>query len=349
VTTTTDTAAPAAPQTPPARPPRAELGRLLTGALLAEAVIAAAELGLADLMADGPRPLDDLAAVTGTHAPSLGRLLRCLAGAGLFAEVEPDRFGLTPVGACLREDAPEGGRASALSFGRIYARALADLPYSLRTGKPSFEHATGLSLFEYLAANPEDGAVFDRNMAGRHLGRANAALAAFDFAGVRRLVDVGGGQGVFLRTILAAMPSLTGVLFDLPAVVERAAGDLTRRFPGRVELDGGDFFVEVTAGADLYLLSNVLHDWDDDRAVQILATCRRAAGADARVLIVEEVLTGGEATATARVLDILMLVLTGGRERTHEEYDALLTAAGWQPTRLLSLADGSSIVVGVAE
>jgi hypothetical protein len=329
-------------------PPRAVLGRLLMGAWVAEAVIVAAELGLADRMADGLRSPAELAAATETDAPSLARLLRLLASVDVVAEVEPGVFALTPVGACLREDAPEQGRPAALSYGRIYAPALRELTYSLRTGRPGFDRAYGRSLFAYLATDREAGAIFDRNMAGRHRARAAALCAAYDFSSLRRLVDVGGGRGTFATAILAATPGLRGTLFDLPEVVARIRGEgLPPGVAERLEIVGGDFFASLPGG-DGYLLSNIIHDWDDERAVAILRTCRRSADDGARVLVVEEVLPPAGGPASSRVVDVIMLALTGGRERTAEEYGDLLGAAGWRLEQVIPLADGAAVVEGVA-
>jgi hypothetical protein len=294
----------------PPESPRAVLGRLLMGQVITQALHAAARLGIADLLADGPRPVEDLATATGADPGALGRLLRALAGIGAFAEPEPGRFALTPLGEALRDDRPDSARPAAIIYGEEYRRALDGLLDSVRSGEPAFERVTGRSFFDHLAQHPEVGARFDRNMSGRHAARNAAVAAAYDFSGIARLVDVGGGEGALLRAVLAAHPGPRGILADRPEVLERArlgAAD------DRLEFVAVDFFQAVPAGADGYILASILHDWDDERAVAILRVVRRAIAPGGRLLLVEEVLPPGDEPSPARWLDLMMLVLTGGR------------------------------------
>ncbi len=266
---------------PPAEPPRATLTRLLMEQVAAQALYVAARLGVADLLTEGSRPVDELAGALRVDAGALARLLRALAGFEVFAEVAPGRFGLTPLGDCLRDDRPDSARPAAILYGEEYRWALDELMRSVRTGAPAFEHIGGAPFFEYLEQHPEVGLRFDRNMSGRHAARNAAVVAAYDFGTIATLVDVGGGEGALLRTVLTAYPALRGVLFDLPPVIERARQQAPDpALDGRLELAAGDAFVAVPAGADGYLLAGVLHDWDDERALAILRAARssRVAG-----------------------------------------------------------------------
>ncbi len=324
--------------------PRQALTRLLMGQVVAQAIAVAADLAVADLLVDGPRGGKDLAAATGTDPLALARLLRALAGVGVFAEVEPGRFGLTPPADCLREDRPDSGRPAAILYGEEYRRALDGLLWSVRTGAPAFDQIHGLPFFAYLGQRPEVGARFDRNMAGRHGARNAAVAAAYDFSSIARLVEVGGGEGQLLRAVLGAYAGPRGVLFDLPAVIERARRQAGPVGGDRLDFDAGDMFEGVTAGADGYLLASVLHDWDDERALAILRNVRRAIAPGGRLLLVEEVLPGGTEPSPARLLDLLMLVLPGGRERTIDEFRGLLAGAGFALTGVVPTGAGASVI-----
>lgn len=332
--------------TPPTEPPRTTLTRLLMGQVASQALYVAAKLGVADLLAGGPRPVDELAEAVGADAGALARLLRALAGFGIFAEVTPGSFGLTSLGDCLRDDRPDSARPAAILYGEEYRWGIDELMRSVRTGAPAFEHVGGAPFFAYLEHHSDVAARFDRNMSGRHEARNAAVVAAYDdFEVIATLVDVGGGEGALLLSILAAHPALRGVLFDLPPVIER----VRRHAPdpaldGRLELAEGDAFAAVPAGADGYVLATVLHDWDDERALAILRAVRRAILPNGRLLLVEEVLPPGDAPSPARLLDLLMLALIGGQERTEEEFRTLLAAAGFTLARIVPTAVGTCVL-----
>ena len=266
---------------PQEMPPPFALFRMITGYYVSRAIHVVAKLGIADLLADGARGHDDLAKATGTHAPSLNRVLRLLASAGVFTEEEDGSFALTPIGACLRSGVPGSMRAAALLFGGITQQAWGDLLYSVETGEPAFRRVFGMDPFDYMAEHPDEAANFDAAMADFTKHIAIAVAAAYDFSPFRRIVDVGGGNGALLAGILKANPTLTGVLFDLPEVADRATAPMRELgLADRCEIVGGDFFKAVPAGGDAYLLKHVIHDWNDDRATAILRNCRRAMGAD---------------------------------------------------------------------
>ena len=312
---------------------RAAAGTLLgmiSGIHISRAVYVAAELGIADLLADGPVSASDLARATGTDEPSLYRVLRLLAALGVFEEHEARSFSRTVIGDRLRRDAPIGMRSWALLVDALGGVApFGQILETVKTGRPGRELAFGSRLFESIAENPEGLATFNAAMSERTAAFAPSAAAACDFAGARTVVDVGGGQGILLVEILRRHPHLRGVLFEHPAVAAdaqatRQASDVA----DRCEVVSGDFFQGVPQGADRYFLANVLHDWDDARCVEILRNCRHAMAPGARIVIVERLFPDHDGDVVPTLLsDINMLVLTGGQERTNAEYGKLLSAA----------------------
>jgi hypothetical protein len=301
---------------PDAEPASAALLRLIYGYQVSQAIHVAAALGIADELADGPRAVDDLASVTATHAATLQRLLRALAAVEVVHEEPDGTFGLTALGEALR--GPAGSLAAFIGRPNHWT-AWGQLLHSVRTGENAFRAVHGVDVWEYRARHPEEGAIFDAAMTG-FSRRVNAAVAAaHDFGRYGVIVDVGGGHGALLAGILARHPGVRGVLFDQPAVVAGAEAD-------GVEVVGGSFFESVPAGGDAYLLKSVLHDWEDEPAIAILRTCRRAARTGTALLVIER----GLALPATKFSDLNMLVGPGGRERASEEYATLLAAAGYE-------------------
>lgn len=320
-------------------PPVAVMSQMIAGSVfLSRALYVAAQLGVADLVAHEAQSTVALAEACGAHAPSLGRVLRALASVGVFAEDEQGRFGLTPLAETLRSDAAGSLRALAQFYGAPWHTQIWDsLLYGVQTGETPIEHAAGMSVFEYFMSHHEHFALFDQAMTGFSIGEAGAVVAGYDFAGIERLVDVGGGHGYLLGSILRSYPSLRGVLFDLPPVIGGAPALLEQLgVSGRCELVAGDFFQAVPPGGDAYLLKNIIHDFDDQRAGAILRSCRQAMGDQGRLLIVQEVLPPGNAPSPGKLLDMQMLLI-GGRERSEPEYRSLLAGAGFALTRVVSL------------
>jgi len=309
------------------------------GALAVQTIHVAALLRLADLVAAGPRRVADLAETTRTHAPSLGRLLRALAGIGIFAEDADGRYRQTELSDVLRTDHPQSMRRSALMFGAGFMwKPMGELAAGITTGQPPFEHLFGAQFFEYLAAHPDDAAVFNAAMSSLP-AYIDSVIQAYDFSHFTRIVDVGGGQGALLIAILSANPRVRGVLYDLPAVV-RGVPAQDQSVTDRLEILAGDFFESVPPGADAYVLKGVIHDWNDEEARRILGNCRQAIPPDGRLLILENVLTP-ESDPQSAMMDILMLVVTGGRERTEAEFRALLADAGFGLVRLIPRMGGA--------
>jgi hypothetical protein len=310
--------------------------RLATGYRVSQAVYVATRLRLADMLADCPKSADELAHDTETHALSLRRLLRMLAAYGVVVEDEIDRFALTPLGACLRADAPNSVRDHVLMAGsKDFWQDWSDLSHCVTTGEFAASHLHGVAnAFDYYTQHPEIGAMMNAGFASSARIVAHAVAAAYDFSGAGTIVDVAGGQGRLLATILRGTPAARGVLCDLPAVVAGAAPLLAAEgVADRCTVVAGDIFAEVPQGGDVYLLSRIIHDWDDARALTILRNCRLAMRPEATLLLVEVVLPDRLEPSTLAqeqtLHDLNMLVRTGGKERTKDEYRALLGAAGF--------------------
>ena len=327
------------------------LQQLVWGKATTQCLFVAAKLGIADLLADGPRTVEELAAATHTNAEGLYRVLRLLASLDVFMELEPRRFTLTPMAELLQADAPCSFRDYAIVHGsEWYNRAWAHLLYSVETNEPAFDHACGLPLFDYMEQNPAAATEFNNSMTALSRFEAAGVCAAYDFSGCETVVDVGGGHGRLLTAILAAYPALRGILFDQPAVVSAAGPELALADVGaRCQAVGGDFFTGVPPGGDCYLLKHIIHDWDDERSAVILRHCRQAMNAGGRVLVVEGVMPPGNEPSNSKLWDVVMLALTnGGRERTEEEYAALFGKAGLALSRVVPTNAVVSIVEGTA-
>ena len=344
-----------APSDEPA-PPAAALLLLATGYQASQTLFVAAKLGLADLLAGGPRSAEDLAAATGSHVPSLRRLLRALAAFDVMTESGDGLFALGPLGGCLRTGAPGWMRSLVLMYGHEdHWRTWGELEHCVRTGETAAEHLFGgRDAFARYAADPALGAAMNEGLTALSATVAEALVAAYDFSDRGRLVDVGGGQGQLLAAILRSNPTLRGTLFDLPPVVEGAPRVLAEAgVADRCEVVGGDVFTGVPAGGGLYLLSRVLNSFDDVRAAAILVNCRRAMGArGAGLLLAERVLPERIEPTPAlqsRVLaDLNMLVRTGGRDRSEAELRVLLSMAGLRLRRVVPTGGPVSLVEAAA-
>ena len=324
------------------------LFQMATGYWLSQAVYVAAKIGVADLLMDGPESCSVLAAKMGVDRHSLFRLMRALSGAGVFAQLEGDRFALTRLGEGLRSHAPGSLRQLVITLGEIHYQAWGSLLHSVRTGLPAFNHVFGPRLFEYLQWHAEAATSFNEGMTDISSMLAYAVLMAYDFSGIRSLVDVGGGHGRFLRNILEFHPEIEGVVFDLPSTIAT-----TKEFPsdpapnGRCLLVAGDFLKDVPLGFDAHILCGILHDWDDAHSILILKNCRRAMAKNGRVLLVEMVVPAGDAHCFSQLLDLNMLVMTGGRERTKAEFCALFDAAGFKLTKIVPTMAPQSVIEAV--
>jgi precorrin-6B methylase 2 len=335
--------------------PSAALQGLINGFMASQVVQVAANLGIADLLADGAKTAETLASEVEAHAPSLHRLLRALASLGVLEEIAPARFALTAMGAQLRTAIPGSLRNRALLFcGDRSWRSWGELLHSVRTGESQMQHLYGMGSFEYLAEHPQQAEIFNEAMAEGTRLVSRALVAACDFSRFHTLVDVGGGNGTLIAAILAAAPKLRGIVFDRPSGNAGAPRQLKGAgVAERCEVVAGDFFRAVPPGADAYILKSIIHDWDDERSTAILKNCRKAISAGGKLLLVERVMpVRVEASQSHRqmaMVDIHMLVLAGGRERTEAEYQALFAAAGFELARIVPLPEtaGTSLVEAV--
>ena len=309
-------------------------------------VYAAAKLGLADHLAGGSKSAPELAALTHTHPPSLHRLMRTLAGLGVLSEDVDHRFALTPLGEALKVGAPGSARATILALaGDWWWQGWEQFVYCVETGNTGMQKVFAKSVFEYLAEHPQEASYFNEAMIGFHGDEPPAVAAAYEFSNFDTVVDVGGGTGNLLAAILLRHPRVRGILADLPHVVREApalieASDLQ----DRVTIESIDFFKSVPAGGDAYLLSHVIHDWTEDQCLTILGNCRKAMKSSGRLLIIETVLPAGNTPHPGKLLDIAMLVMPGGQERTEEAYGTLLSKAGFRLTRVVPTKSAVGVV-----
>jgi hypothetical protein len=332
--------------TPTQTPPDAALAQLVFGKCISMAISVVAKLRVADLLADGPKSLADLATGTKTHAPSLYRVLRTLASVGVFDEQVDGRFALTPMGEHLRTGVKGSLRGMADFFGSEWSwRAWGHMLEAVQTGRTAFDSVFGEPVFDYLGKRPDESAVFNEGMTGFSSNIAPVVAEAYNFAAFKTVVDVGGGHGVLLNTILEAYPGVNGIVFDSPHVVVGAEDAIRNAgLTGRCRVIGGDFFQGVPAGGDAYLMKHIIHDWPDDRATTILRNCRKGVNPGGKLLLVEMVIAPGNAADLGKVADLEMLVIASGKERTELEYRQLLAGAGWRLTRVLPTESPTKIV-----
>jgi SAM-dependent methyltransferase len=330
---------------PDVPPPAAMMG-LITGYWVSQAVGAVALLGVADHLADGPRRSDELAQAVGADPHALYRVLRLLASLGVFVESSSGSFGLTPLGETLRSDAPGSVRNFAITetapghwlpWGR--------LAESVRTGRPMAREALGMELFDWYAQNPEEADVFTAAMGNLSALAADELVRVYDVSSVRTVADIGGAHGVLLAAVLRANPAARGILFDLPHVIATARDAVAAAgIADRCELVSGDFFDSVPDGADLHLLKQIVHDWDDARATQLLRNCHRALAPAGKLVLVEMVIPSDNRPSPAQAMDLNMLVMQGGRERTEAEYRHLLEAADFRLERVIPTHSPFSVI-----
>jgi len=327
-------------------PPHAQLVQMATAHWVSHIVYVAAKLNLADHLAKGPQSADTLAGPTGTHAPSLYRLMRTLANLGILTEDPSRRFALTPLGDALRTGAPGSARATILTIASDWwVRGFGHLLYSVQTGKSGFEKLLGMPIFDWLAKHPDEASMFSETMVGIHGAEPSAVAAAYDFSALKTIVDVGGATGNLLTTILARYPKSSGILYDLLHVVSDAPALIEARgLSDRVKIQAGSFFERVPSGGDAYLLSHIIHDWSEEQCLTILGHCQRAMNSDSRLLIIEMVLPEGNTPHPGKMLDMMMLVGPGGQERTEQEYGTLLAKARLRLTRVVPTESPVSVV-----
>ena len=327
-------------------PPPARMLQLITGYWISQAVGAAAKLGLADQLADGSRSADDVATSVKGHAQSVHRVMRMLASIGVFTMDSDERFGLTPLGDTLRTGVP----GSMKNFAIAETSAGHWLPWgqmseAVRTGRSMSTSALGMELWDWYSTHPEEGEFFNRAMGDLSAGVSGEVTGSYDFSDFKTVLDVGGAHGILLGAILRANPHMRGILFDLPHVTATAADSLRAQgIEQRCELVTGDFFASVPPGADIHVLKQIIHDWSDEECITLLRNCHRALKPSGKILLVEMVIPADNSPSMAQAMDMNMLVLLTGKERTELQYRDLLAAAGFRMERVIPTHSPFSII-----
>jgi O-methyltransferase domain len=330
--------------------PTAQMVEFLDGLVMAYMLHAIAEIGVADQVTDGPLEVEKLAERTGTNADALYRVLRAVASKGVFTEVSPRTFGLTPLAATLRSDVDDSMRDAFRMQGQPSMReAYAAIGHSMRTGKPAFEHVHGTTLYSYLAERPELSKLFSSSMGNAARQMQRPAIDAYDLSDVRRLIDIGGAHGHLVAAVLSRYPEMRGVVFDLPHVVPGAADVLAEAgVADRAELVSGDYLQAVPAQGDAYTVSHVLHQLSDAEAVTVLTNIRKVMAPVSRVLVIDPVIPEGDLPHPGKFMDIRMLMLSRGRDRTEPELTELFERAGLRHVETVAPSAPSSVVVAMA-
>ena len=327
-------------------PAQLQMIQYITGFWMSRAVWVAAKLGLADLLKSGPKTAEELAQATSTHAPSLFRILRALASAGVFKKENDERFGLTPLSETLITVAPGSTRWFIISeLGQEHYPAWGNLMHSVKTGEVAFDDFFGMDVWKYFSQNPEDAAVFNDSMSANTAAVNEAITSLYDFSKFNKIVDVGGGHGGLITSILQKNADVAGVLFDAPEVIEGARAKLEAAgVADRCEAVAGNFFEAVPEGGDAYVMKWIIHDWEDEKAIAILKNCRQHTQSGDRLIIVDCVVPENDEPDFSKTFDLNMLVMTGGKERTAAEFQELLAAAGFKLLRVIPTDLPPSIV-----
>ena len=339
------------PQTEqPQMPPAAQMMQMAMGFIVSQAISVAAKLYLADHLNKGAKTLSELAEITGTHEPSLYRLLRALTSVGVFQTQTDGRYTNTPLSEVLRSDVPDSMRAAAhMICDREHWQPHGNMLHSVKTGGIAFEHTFGQTVFPYFAQNPGAAEVFDNAMTSFSRGISKAVVDTYDFSEAETIADIGGGHGLVLATVLKSNLQAKGILFDQPQVVEGADAVLAAEgADGRVEKVAGDFFQEIPVEADIYLMKFIIHDWNDEQSETILSNLAKSAKQGAKVLLIETVVEEQDnVPSMSKVMDLNMLVMTGGKERTEKEYAELFEKTGFKLTRVIPTPSPTQIVEAV--
>ena len=326
----------------PQMPPQALLAQMTFGFIVSQAISVAAKLCIADHLNNGAKTAAELAVLTETHAPSLFRVMRALTSVGIFSKDADGKFANAPMGDFLRSDHPESLRGIAqMICDREHWTAHGNMMQSVKTGENGFEFTFGQPFFEYAVSHPEVAQIFDDAMTSFSRGIAHAVAAVYDFSGAETIADIGGGHGILLSTILQANEHAGGILFDQLQVVEGA------KVSDPVKAVGGDFFAEIPVSADVYLMKHIIHDWNDEQSNTILENLSKSAKSGAKLLLIESVVEEDDSPSMSKIMDLNMLVATGGKERTATEYAALLERNGFKLTAVYPTPSPVQIVEAV--
>ena len=328
-------------------PVQAQMLQFITNFWTSRAVYIAAKLGIADLLKSGPKTVEELAQETETDASSLYRIMRALTSIGLFKNGTGRQFALTPMSETLVTDAPGSVRWFLISeLGQEHYPAWGNLMHSVKTGEIAFDSFFGMNCWKYFAQNPEDAAVFNDSMSGMTAAANEAIMSLYDFSNFKTVVDIGGGHGGLITTILKANPEAKGILFDSPQVVGGAKPKLEQAgVADRCEVVAGDFFAAVPAGGDAYVMKWIIHDWEDEKALTILKNVRAQIQPEGRLIIVDCIVPEGDEPHFAKTFDLNMMVMTGGKERTAAEFEKLVSAAGFKLLQVIPTELPTGIVV----
>jgi hypothetical protein len=338
----------AQPETQPGPPPQAILMQMSMGAMVTQALYVAAKLGVADILADGEKHVDTIAKECDAHSPSLYRVLRSLASMGVFNETSPRTFANTQLSEVLRTGIPGSMRDSMIFMGEPWHyNVWANMLHSAKTGGTAWKETYGEEVFDWFPKNPEASEIFNGCMSELSAGAAPAIVAAYDFSGFDTIADIAGGHGFLLSQILKANPNLKGILFDLEHVIA-GSGEMLRSHgvADRVMTASGDFFKEVPA-ADAYIMKHIIHDWDDERAIEIMQTIHRAMKDGGKLLLSEMVIPEGNGLHPGKMLDLEMLTSAGGVERTEAEYTSLIARSGFRLNRIVPTMSPHSVIEAV--
>jgi hypothetical protein len=332
----------------PTPPAHTGILQILNGAYVAGAVSCLAQLGIPDLIDSAPKSAEELAKKIGADPQALYRLMRATACVGVLSEGADGKFSQTPMSKVLRSDANPSLRALAIMGGREWhGRGWSELDHCVRTGKQAPEKIYGVSIFEYLKQNPAEAQIFNDAMTDLSTIESPAVADAYNFEGIRSIVDVGGGHGLLLATILKKNAHMKGTLYEMPHVLEGAKNGPLKPIMDRCTFASGDMFSSVPAGADAYIMKYIIHDWPDDACVKILKACRKGVNSGGKLLVVDNVILPGNDFSPGKFLDLQMLIFPSGCERTEKQFRQLFAASGWQLSRIIPTAAANSIVEGV--
>lgn len=337
------------PTTQPQKPP-AHVGvmQLLSASYIAGAVSCLAQMGIPDLVEAGPKSAKELASQIGADPEALHRLMRATASVGVLSEGPDGKFSETPMSAVLRSNGKPSLRAVAMMGGREWhGRGWSRLEYCVRTGKQALEQIYGAPIFEYFKQHPDEGQIFNDAMTSISAGDSPAVVDAYSFEGIHSIVDVGGGHGLLLATIMARNPQMKGTLYDEPHVIEGAKNGPLKPVMERCTLALGDMFSSVPAGADAYIMKHIIHDWPDELCVKILKSCRKGVNPGGKLLVVDDVIQPGNDFYAGKLLDLQMLIFPGGKERTEKQFRELFAAGGWKLSRVVPTVTPICIVEGI--
>lgn len=327
-------------------PPQAQLMKFIVGKWISKPIYVAAELGIADMLVEGPKSIQDLAIESKTHSASLYRMMRALASVGIFSETKDQNFELTPMAECLKRGAM---RSIVLMFNSNWSdKAWGYFMDSVKTGNTTFQKAYGMPLSDWLEKNPQAAEVFNEANATKAASSHRAIVDEYDFSGIDALTDVGGGLGTLMVEILSANPLMKGIVADTYSVIQETNKIIKARgFENRCRAVECDFFQKIPSGSDVYLMSNILHDWSDEQCRIILANCKYAMRKESKLLVVEMIVPPGNEPCVAKLLDLEMFVMTGGRERTEAEFKDLFESSGFKLSRIIPTKENVCIIEGI--